>query len=432
MPAWWPGVVLVVIVSGILAVARRPMWAPLFRWLPIPLWCYVLPMAAVSLGWLPPQHAVYRQLTTVALPIALVLLLLGVDLAAVARAGRGAVLAAVVGAVGIIVGAALAVWLLQHQLPTGAWRGAAALVGTWTGGTMNLLALRMLLATPDVMFAPLIIVDAITAYSWMALLVAASAYSGPINAWLRVPPHEDSRAAASSVHPANNGTHGAPRAEPVVPSWPPVGRNPERAHGQPVPSEVEGRPWCESRDRGTRRRGASRAICAVIALGLTWLASWCAARLPTTALVASAAGWSVLLITAAALALSTLPAIRRLGDAGAALGYPCLYLVLAATGAQTHLSTLWSAPVWLLVGLVIVLVHGGLVLLAGWRWRIPLGILATASQANIGGVVSAPLVGAMYHESLVPVGLLLALAGNALGTYLGLAAAALCRWIVPN
>ncbi len=36
-------------------------------------------------------------------------------------------------------------------------------------------------------------------------------------------------------------SHGAPRAEPVGPSDPPVGRNPERAHGR--------RPWCESKDR---------------------------------------------------------------------------------------------------------------------------------------------------------------------------------------
>jgi uncharacterized membrane protein len=47
----------------------------------------------------------------------------------------------------------------------------------------------------------------------------------------------------------------------------------------------------------------------------------------------------------------------------------------------------------------------------------------------VGGVVSAPLVGAVYHQSLAPVGLLLALAGNAIGTYLGLASATLCRWL---
>jgi uncharacterized membrane protein len=75
-------------------------------------------------------------------------------------------------------------------------------------------------------------------------------------------------------------------------------------------------------------------------------------------------------------------------------------------------------------------VHGLLLLIAG-RWlRAPLGLLAVASQANIGGVVSAPLVGAVYDRSLAPVGLLLAMAGNAVGTYVGWAAALLCRLIV--
>jgi uncharacterized membrane protein len=53
--------------------------------------------------------------------------------------------------------------------------------------------------------------------------------------------------------------------------------------------------------------------------------------------------------------------------------------------------------------------------------------LATASQANLGGVVSAPLVGAVYHRALAPAGLMLALAFNAVGTYVGWMAAAVCR-----
>ena len=44
--------------------------------------------------------------------------------------------------------------------------------------------------------------------------------------------------------------YGAPRAEPVVPLRPPVGRNPERAHGQ--------RLWCESKDRWPQ---VARALC---------------------------------------------------------------------------------------------------------------------------------------------------------------------------
>ena len=78
----------------------------------------------------------------------------------------------------------------------------------------------------------------------------------------------------------------------------------------------------------------------------------------------------------------------------------------------------------------VALLHGAATLLTGRCFRITLGVLATASQANLGGVVSAPLVGAVYHQSLAPVGLLLAMAGNAVGTYLGWLAATLCRWLL--
>jgi len=46
--------------------------------------------------------------------------------------------------------------------------------------------------------------------------------------------------------------------------------------------------------------------------------------------------------------------------------------------------------------------------------------VATASQANIGGPVSAPVVAAAYQPSLAVVGLLMAIIGNILGTFGGL------------
>ena len=386
MNACWPLAVLAVIVTAILLANRQPALQPIFRWLPVPLWCYALPMAATTAGWLPGQHAAYRLVTTQFLPFALALLLLGVDLPAVMRSGGRALVAAVIGAAGIVVGAPLGLWVLQSRLPPEAWKGAGTLAGTWTGGTMNLLALRSILGTPEPIFASLIIVDAMVAYSWMALLVAASGFQPVVNRWLRVPASND-----SETHP-----------------------NPNLACGQ-TPSLS-----------GTR----ATFLCAIISFALALSAHLLGARLPASPLVSSSTGWIVLLVTTAALGLSLIPPIRRLGASGERLGYLSLYLVLAATGAQARPEALWSAPAWIALGAVIVLVHGGMLLLAGRLLRIPLGTLATASQANIGGVVSAPLVGAVYHHSLVPVGLLLAIAGNALGTYLGLLSATLCRWLL--
>lgn len=370
---------LAAIVAVILWASRRHAWQPAFRWLPVPLWCYALPLVAVELGGLPAEPAAYRLLTDRLLPIALALLLLGVDLPAVIRTGGQALTAALIGAAGIVTGAAAGLWILKAHLPPEAWKGAGALAGTWTGGTMNLLALRSVLEVPEPLFAPLIIVDAAVAYSWMALLIAASGFQHPLNRWLR---------ASTPMAPAD-------------------------AQGRARPS--------------TAPRPHELIASGLVALGVAFGAGAVAQRLPTSSLVSSATGWTVLLVTTAALGLSLAPSVRRLGARGTAVGYPCLYLVLAATGSQARLDALRSAPVWLALGVIVTLVHGSLLLLAGRAFRIPLGVLATTSQANIGGVVSAPLVGAVYHQSLAPLGLLLAVAGNAAGTYLGLLAASLCR-----
>ncbi len=382
MSPWWPVAGLTLIVAAVLAAERRPRSARLFRWLPSPLWCYVLPAAAVGLGWLPRgglEPSPYRLLTDRLLPVALGLLLIGVDVPAVARVGARSLLAAAAGAAGIVVGIPIAFWIAQPFLPPESWRGAGALAGTWTGGTMNLLALRAILGTPEAMFAPLILVDALVAYGWMALLVAASSLQRPINRWLRAV---------------------------------------EDSHDAAIPALSDPSP-------GRRRRALG--FCAALALALAWCARGAADRLPSVPLVGTASGWTVLLVTTAALALSLVPTIRRIGQAGSRLGAPCLYLVLAATGAQARIDALWSSPAWLAVGLGALLLHGTALVLMGRLFRIPLAILATASQANVGGVVSAPLVGAVYHRALAPVGLLLAVAGNALGTHLGLLSASLCH-----
>ena len=43
--------------------------------------------------------------------------------------------------------------------------------------------------------------------------------------------------------------------------------------------------------------------------------------------------------------------------------------------------------------------------------------MAVASQANIGGAASAPIVASAFHPALAPVGVLLAVLGYAVGTY---------------
>lgn len=51
------------------------------------------------------------------------------------------------------------------------------------------------------------------------------------------------------------------------------------------------------------------------------------------------------------------------------------------------------------------------------------------SQANIGGVATAPAVAAAFHPSLAPVGVLLAVLSHVIGTYAGIISAWLMGFI---
>ena len=49
-------------------------------------------------------------------------------------------------------------------------------MGTWIGGSANMVAVKEILGLPDGGLGPLVIVDTILSYAWMALLLAAARY----------------------------------------------------------------------------------------------------------------------------------------------------------------------------------------------------------------------------------------------------------------
>ena len=375
--SWFPPVLLVALVSLLTWTSSSRTLRPLFHWLPVPLWCYGVPMVPNACNILPAAHPAYRWIMDQWLPVALGLLLMGMDFSWLARIGAQALLAMAAGSLGIILGGPIIFWLVHTHLPTEAWKGIGALAATWTGGSLNMLALRTVLEIPPEVFAPLVVVDALVAYGWMALLIGCQAFSPRINRWL----------GAADVRTSTVAVDGP------------------------------GLPW--------NWRGVSGCLLVAIILAV---ACWrVATLLPVGGLVASTSGWTILLVSATALLLAAWPAMRRLGRYGSVVGSPSLYLVLAALGAQASLRALVTTPWWIVVGLGCVTIHGLALLVAGRLLRLPFGVLATASQADVGGVVSAPLVGAVYGQDLAPIGLCLALVGNAVGTYAGLAAASVAK-----
>ena len=158
------------------------------------------------------------------------------------------------------------------------------------------------------------------------------------------------------------------------------------------------------------------------------LCIWAGRQLPQLGdpTIISHTTWAVVLVTSLGLALS-FTRLSRLDRVGASrVGYVALYLLLTGIGAQADLRKVLEVPLYLGVGALWMAIHAALLIFVARLIRAPLFFVATGSMANIGGVVSAPVVASVYHRALAPVGLLMAVSGYAVGIYAGL----LCAWLL--
>lgn len=360
-------------------LARWPALRPLFDRLPALVWTYFLPMLSTSAGLIPAESPLYRAVARYLLPASLSLLLLSSELKAIARLGRTALTIMAVGMGGIVLGGMAGFFVLRPWLPPESWKAVGALVATWTGGSANLVAVAVALSLSPELQGVLIIVDTVVAYSWMGLLISFAARQASIDRW--------SRADRSVVDGVGE-------------------RLSERAAQARRPASV-----------------SEMTLMVGLAVVLTASCLRAGALLPPVGQVLNAFSWAIVLLTTVALLLSLTP-LARLESAGAStLGYAGFYLLLATVGAQGDLRRVVSHPQFVLLGAIVIVVHAALLFAAIRLLHAPVFFLGAASQACVGGYSSAPLVAAIYHPAMAPVGLLLAVLGNVLGTYLGLAVA---------
>ncbi len=107
-----------------------------------------------------------------------------------------------------------------------------------------------------------------------------------------------------------------------------------------------------------------------------------------------------------------------------------VYLFVARMGATANVSGLAGMAVPFVAGAFLwIAIHGACLLLAARLLKVDVHTAAIASAANIGGAASAPVVAAYHDERLVPVSILMALIGYAVGNYAAFAAAWLCSLV---
>ena len=377
--------ILAAIEALVLWLSRHERTRRCFDLLPAVFWIYFLPMLAATCGLITAKSPVYGLITTWLLTASLVLLLLPVDIRAILRLGPAALAMFFIGAAGMMAGAVLSFALFKPLVGPEFWSGFGALSASWTGGSANMIAVKEALAVPDAVFAPMVIVDTVVPYLWMGILIAMVGVQGAFDRWNRadrtVLDHLGEQAAA---HVASCG--------------------------------------------GKRTVAGIGLALAVAAVG-SGAAHLIARELPQIKDVVSSYTWTILLVSLLGIGLSLSPA-RNLERSGATrTGYDLLYFVLTAIGAKASVASIGSALVLIAAGLLIVAVHADFLLIGARLLRAPMFLLAASSQACIGGVASAPVVAEVYHPGLASVGLLLAILGNIVGTWLGLVCAQLCRML---
>ncbi len=379
---------VVALAAAIVLFFRTRAGHKISAFFPLPFWIYFLSILAGTIGFLPGDSPVYSAITLYVLTAALFLMLVGTPVTDLVRMGPRALLAVTLAVGTMVAGAIVAYALFAAKLPEDGWKAVGALLGTWVGGSANMLAVKEILQMPDAAYAPLIIVDTFLSYAWMALLVMAAAHQPRINNYLNAIDDERRSGESSGRAPGFN----------------------------------------ENLGPGQRRAGATLVVI-VIGLGMSWIIAQCAGLIAPHLTFLTKTAWALLIASTLAIILALTP-MRKLEDHKAsAVGQFFLYLVLISIGAKTTFNAALDAPIYAVFGAVMLIVHG-ILMIAGGKWfRLPLFFLSTASQATVGGPVSAPIVAAVYRPNQAHIGVLMAIFGALMGTYVGVGGGFVCKWL---
>ena len=360
----------------VLYLANHPQFKKYFSFLPSMFWIYFLPMLASSVGLIDAKSPVYGQALNYVLPASLFLILVCVDLKMIFRLGTTALLTFFIGSFGIMLGTVVVFFIFKRWVGVEFAPGFAALSASWTGGSANMIAVKEALSTPDQVFAPMVIVDTVVPYVWMGLLIMFSASQIKFDQWNKA----DRRILDEinkRVSTALSSQPGSLRLVPVV-------------------------------------------LLIALGFGVSLTVKALAGYLPVIKGVIAASSWPIILVSTLALLCSLTPLKKLEQFSSTRVGYYLLYFVLTTIGAKASIQHLGTSFILIIAGFMIVTIHAVILLTATRVMRIPLFLAAASSQANIGGVASAPVVAEIYQPGFSAIGLLMAILGNIIGTYLGI------------
>lgn len=305
------------------------------------------------------------------LPAMILLLLFQCDIRKIIKLGPKLLLTYVVTAFSIFLGFVVSFLILHAVLDPEAWKALGALAASWTGGSANMVAVQSILHAPQDVFGYVLIVDTIIYSLWLLVMFGSVSVSDKFNKWTKA----DTR--YLDVHANDEGT----------------------ADQKPI--------------------DLTSLICVIgFSIFISAAASGIGGLLPEIGVVITSSTWTILIVSVLGLVIGS----TKLGNVAGSneVAMVMLYMIIGIIASQSDFASLGQAPLYLVAGVIVMIVHVAVVVLYAKLTRTELFSLAVASTANIGGIASAPVVASAFNRQLVPVGVLFALIGAFAGTFFGL------------
>lgn len=286
------------------------------------------------------------------------------------------------GAVSITIGFVVAFVIFKGSLGVESWRAMAALCASWIGGSGNMAAVQDALMVPEADFAAALIVDTIYYSVWIALLLIVIPFASKWNNAVKADTSKLDAIAAAANAEVNN------------------------------------------------KKEAVNFNSLFTLLGISLIISAICQKLGGILAygLLDKGTVTVLLVTAIGLVAAMSPLGKMAGVEEMSNIY--LYVVISLLASRAGLGELLDAPLWLVAGLVVLIIHIVIMFVLSKMFHWDLCMVSTASLANIGGSASAPIVASAYNGSYAGIGVLMGVLGAAIGNIMGLAAASIMQFFV--
>lgn len=373
--------------------SKHPFWRKFYNYIPALLLCYFLPSLLNSFGIVDGKGSqLYFFASRFLLPACLVLLTISVDLKAIMKLGPKAIIMFLTGTAGVVIGGPIALLttaqfypeMLNVDGPDAVWRGMTTLAGSWIGGGANQTAMKEIYGVGGDIFSAMVTVDIIVANIWMAVLLYLASKANKID------------------------QHNGADVSAIVT----LRKKVEEYHAE----------------HGRITTLYDFMIIIAVGFGITGLGHMLADILvpffvehfPETQRYSLHSNffWLIFICTTTGLILS-FTKVRHLEAVGASkVGQGYLYILVATIGMHMDVSKIVQTPEYFIIGGIWMLIHASMMLIVAKLIKAPLFYMAVGSQSNVGGAASAPIVASAFHPSLAPVGVLLAVFGYVLGTYM--------------